>query len=134
MRFYLLEHPFLYAFLSQTTTATTKTDTALLDTMTGETATWIRIVMTDATGIEDVTGTVTDGMVTDGPEDTKDEGAGENVRRDLVQGAKTTCRLTPRRTTIGVTETEDEPRSVEGMVWELRNEGAPPHKMQCCSV
>ena len=97
-------------------------------------ATGIGIVTTDATGIEDMTGTVIDGTMTDGPGDTKDGGTGENVRRDLVQGAKTTCRLTPRRRMIGVTETEGEPRSVEGMAWELRNEEAPPHKMPCRSL
>lgn len=139
MRFYLLEHPFLHPFLSQITTATTRTDTALPDTMTGETATaviatGIGIVTTDATGIEDMTGTVIDGTMTDGPGDTKDEGTGESARRDLVQGAKTKCRLTPRRRMIVVTETEDEPRSVEGMAWELRNEEAPPHKTRCRSL
>ena len=139
MLFCLPARPFLRSFFSQITTGTTRTDTARPDTMTEGTATAVietgtGIVMTDATGTEDTTGIVTGGTTTGDLEDTMEDGdIGGNARRDLVQDAKTTCRLMPLQRAIVVTAetvTEGGARNVEGMEWALRNEGVLPRRMR----
>ena len=113
-------------------TGTTKTDTALPDTMTGETATVVietgtGIATRDATETEGTTAIVIDGTTTGGLEGTKEEGGiDENARKDLAQGATTICKLTALQRLTAATVIEDEPQNVAGMVWELRNEGALP--------
>ena len=60
-------------------------------------------------GTEDLTGTVIDGMTTDGSGDTKG--------KDASRGARVTCKLTPRRRATVMTEMEDEVRSAQGTAW-----------------
>jgi len=118
----------------QNTTGTTKTDTALLGTMTEGTATVVietetGIVTTDATETEDTTGIVIDATTTGGLEDTREgEDTDGNARRDLAQGATTTCKLMALQRVTAPTVTEDGARNVAGTVWALRNEGALPRQ------
>lgn len=84
-------------------------------------------VMTGATGKEDTTGTVIDGMTTGGLEDTTEDGdTDENAKRGPVEDARTTCKSTALQRATATTVTEVEPPSVGGMVWALQNEGALP--------
>ena len=136
MRFCLPAYPFLRSLLLQITTATTKTDTARPDTTTEGTVavvieTGTGTVTTDATGTEDMTGIVTNGTTTGGLEDTTEDGDIDgNARIGHAEGATTTCKLMARQRVTAVTAIEDGARSVERMVWVLRNEGAPPRQMR----
>ena len=136
MRFCLPACPFLHSFSSQITTVTTKTDTARLDTMTAETATvaietGTGIVTTGATGTEDTTEIVIDGTTTDGLEDTMEDGdIDESARRDLEEGATTTCKSMALQRVTAATVTEDGVQNVEKMVWVPRNGGALPRQTQ----
>ena len=147
MRFYLPAYPFLRSLLPQITTGTTKTDTARPGTTNEGTATVVvietgtGIATKGATGTEDMTGIAIDGRTRDGLEDTKGVvDTDENVRIDLVQGATTTCKLTPlQRVTAATVATvataaaiviEDGARNAERTVWVLRNEGALPQPMR----
>ena len=135
VRFCLQAYPFLRSFFLQITTGITKTDTALPDTMTEETATVVietgtEIVTKDGTETEGTTGTVIDGTTTDDLEGTTEEqgegeeGIDENARKGLAQGAKTTCKLTALQRVTVATVRGDGALNVAGMVWALRNEGA----------
>lgn len=95
------------------------------------------IVTTGATGTEDTTAIAIEETTTGGLEDMKEDvDTDGSARRDLAQGAKTTCKLMAlQRVTAVVTVTEDEARNVvvEGTVWELLNEGVPPQQMRFSS-
>ena len=143
VRFCLPAYPFLPSFFLQNTTGTTRTDTALLGTMTGETATAVietgtGIVTTDATGKEDTTGIAIDGTMIGGLDDTKEEGdIDENARKDLAQGATTRCKLTAlllQRVTAAATVIEEGAQNVAEMVWALQSEGALPQQMRSHSL